>query len=220
MHSPLVGPTTTRALADALADRGWTTSAPDLRGSLSSPQTFAAAAAASQAGRDVDVVIGHSGAGAVLPVIAHEVNAAVTVFVDAVVPDAATIVRTSVGLLALIDQLPAVDGLLPPWHEWWPPEIFARLVPDERLRAAVAAENPMLSRAFYDEPITLPELWWRRPAGFLQLSPAYEEERSRAEQWGWPTGRLEGRHLALLTRPGDVADAVMLLTTAAQQPQR
>ena len=220
MHSPLVGPTTTRALADALTDRGWTSIAPDLRNSLSSPQTFATAASRAAAAADVDVIVGHSGAGAVLPVIADDVNAAVIVFVDAVVPEATTTFQTSDGLLALVDELAAVDGLLPPWHEWWPPEILARLVPDDGLRATVAAENPRLSRAFYDEPVTLPELWWERPAGFLQLSPAYDEERARAEQWAWPTCRFDGQHLDLLTRPDDVADAVVHLATAAQQPHR
>jgi hypothetical protein len=216
VHSPLVGPTTTRALADALADRGWTTVAPDLRDSLRSPQTFAAAA--SRAAGTVEVLVGHSGAGAVLPVIAQDVNAAVTVFVDAVVPEATTTFTPSDRFVALLDQLPVVDGLLPPWHEWWPPEILARLVPDKRLRATVAAENPTLPRAFYEQPVALPELWWRRPAAFVQLSPAYDEERARAEQWGWPTCRLDGQHLDLLTRPGVVADAVAHL--AARRPRQ
>lgn len=183
VHSPLVGPTTTRALADALTDRGWTTVAPDLRDSLSSPQTFAAAA--SRAADNVEVLVGHSGAGAVLPVVAQYVDAAVVVFVDAIVPEATTTFMPSHRLVALLDQLPALDGLLPPWHEWWPPDILARLVPDEGVRAAVAAENPTVSRAFYEEPVALPELWWQRPAGFLQLSPGYDDERARADRWSW-----------------------------------
>jgi hypothetical protein len=108
LHSPLVGPTTTRALAEALADRGWTINAPDLRESLDSPQTYAAAA--SQAADNVGVLVGHSGAGAVLPVIAHDVNAKGTVFVDAIVPEAVARFTPSDGFLPLLDQLPVVDG--------------------------------------------------------------------------------------------------------------
>jgi hypothetical protein len=210
LHSPLVGPTTTRALASALSGHGWTTVAPDLRTSLSSPLTYAAAA--TRAAANVDVLVGHSGAGAMLPVIAHDVEATLTVYVDAIVPEATTTFTTSDQLIALLDQLPIVDGRLPPWHEWWPAEILTQLVPDRRLRDALTAENPRLSRAFYDEPVPLPELWWTRRAGFLQLSPAYDDDRARAEQLGWPTTRIGGQHLDLLSQPGDVADAVVSLT--------
>ena len=41
-------------------------------------------------------------------------------------------------------------------HEWWPPEILARLVPDERMRAVVTVEMPTLPREFYDE-LTRPD---------------------------------------------------------------
>lgn len=216
VHSPLVGPTTTRALADALADRGWTTVAPDLRASLASPPAFATAA--SEAAPHVEVLVGHSGAGAVLPMIADAIDATVTVFVDAIVPQATTTFTPSPAFFVLLDQLTVVDGLLPPWHEWWPPEILARLVPDERVRAVVTVENPRLPRAFYETPIALPERWWQRPAGYIQLSPAYDEERAHAKQLGWPTRQLHGQHLDLLTQPGTVADAVVDLAMAARQP--
>lgn len=218
LHSPLVGPTTTAALADALADRGWTTTAPDLRDSLNSPQAYVAAASGAADG--VEVLVGHSGAGAFLPVIAHHADATITVFIDAVVPEARQTYAPSGGFVALLDQLPVVDGLLPPWHQWWPAETLVRLLPDERVRRAVVEELPRLPRAFYDDPIALPELWWRRPAAFLQLSPAYDEDRVRAEQWGWPTRRLDGQHLDLLTRPDVVADLVTHLVAAARPPHQ
>ena len=47
--------------------------------------------------------------------------------------------------------------------------------------AVVIDEIPRLPRSFYDEAITLPTGWWTRPAAFLQLSPAYDEERKAAE---------------------------------------
>jgi hypothetical protein len=216
LHSPLVGPTTTRALASALSEHGWTTVAPDLRNSLNSPLTYAAAA--TRAAANVDVLVGHSGAGAMLPVIGHDVEATLTVFVDAIVPEATTTFTASDRLIALLDQLPIVDGRLPPWHEWWPAEILTQLVPDRRLREALTAENPRLTRAFYDEPVPLPERWWKRRAGFLQLSPAYDDDRARAEQWGWPTSRIDGQHLDLLSRPGVVADAVVSLTATTRLP--
>ena len=218
VHSPLVGPASTRALADALTDRGWRAIAPDLRSSLNSPQAFAEAA--SNAAFNVDVLVGHSGAGAVLPVIAHDVQADVTVFVDAIVPDATTTYTPTAGFFAMLDQLELLDGRLPPWHKWWPPHILARLIPDEHVRAAVTKENPALSRAFYDKPVALPERWWQRPAGYLQLSPAYHDDRAGAEQLGWPTSQLDGRHLDLVTRPSIVAGEVIDLALTAHPPHR
>ena len=72
------------------------------------------------------MLVGHSGAGAVLPAIADDVGAPGTVFVDAIVPPAATSFMPSLGVLSLLDQLTMVDGLLPPWNRLWPPEVLAR----------------------------------------------------------------------------------------------
>ena len=73
VHSPLVGPATMRPLADAVGALGWTVSVPDLREAVMSPETFASRAAA--AAGAADVVVGHSGAGAVVPVIGEQVGA-------------------------------------------------------------------------------------------------------------------------------------------------
>jgi hypothetical protein len=70
-------------------------------------------------------------------------------------------------------------------------------------------------RSFYDDPVPLPPRWWARPAAFLQLSDAYCDERHRAERWGWPTLRLNGHHLALATRPDEIADHLCRLVDSA-----
>jgi hypothetical protein len=82
----------------------------------------------------------------------------------------------------------------------------------------ISAENPRLRRTFYDEPIHLPERWWRRSAGFLQLSAAYDDDRLRSERWRWPVRRVDGQHLDLLTRPDDVAHAIV--EVAATTPRQ
>ena len=68
LHSPLVGPSTIRPLADALDAVGWSTTVLDLRHSLTSPEAYIATV--ERAVGTVDVIIGHSGAGAFLPTIA------------------------------------------------------------------------------------------------------------------------------------------------------
>jgi hypothetical protein len=206
IHSPLVGPSTVAPLAAALEALGWTTTVPDLRTAIQSPTEFAQRAAHTV--DSADVVIGHSGAGAFLPAVADAMNAAITVFVDAVVPQPGSPFVTSAGLLQLLDTLPVVDGFLPPWHEWWPAGLMVELVPDPILRRRIVDEIPRVPRSFYDAAVPMPLQWWTLPAAYLQLSPGYDEDRCRAETWSWPTIKLTGRHLDLCVRPDLIAEHV------------
>jgi hypothetical protein len=217
IHSPLVGPTTVAPLAAALQALGWTTTVPDLRTANDSPEHYEQRAVA--AADATDIVIGHSGAGPFMPAVAEAMNAAL-VFVDAVVPPPGPLHRSSTRLLQLLDALPVVDGLLPPWHEWWPADLMAELVPDESLQRLIMAEIPRVPRSFFDETMPLPSRWWTRPAGYLRLSPAYDEDRARAQLWGWPTSRLDGRHLDVCVHPELIAEHVSELARRLGQPVR
>ena len=137
---------------------------------MSSPERFAAHAV--EAGAAVDVVIGHSGAGAVLPLVAAAGGWA-TVYIDAVVPPIVPSDADDAPFFALLEHLPTDDGLLPPWDEWWPPGVMADLVPDPAARHDIVAELPRLPRRFYDRAPDLPPCWWEQPAAYLRLSPAY-----------------------------------------------
>jgi hypothetical protein len=196
-------------LASSLVARGWSASVPHLRFDDPSPSRFSELAIAHCS--SADIVIGHSGAGVFLSSIAARVGATSTVYIDAVLPPAHTTFRPTKGFIKFIDTLPTVDGTLPPWPDWWPPEPMTLLVPDEDLRSNIVSECPRLPRSFYDEKINLPAEWWTKPAAYLQLSPTYEDDRRRAERFGWPTARLEGRHLDLAVFPDLVADLVVRL---------
>jgi hypothetical protein len=209
IHSPLVGPSTMTPLAATLRQRGWATTVADLRPAATSPAQFALAATA--VADSVDVVIGHSGAGAFLPPTAASLGGATAVYIDAVVPSATAKFNPSSELLQLLDSLPIVDGMLPPWHTWWPAEVLAELVPDARLRRRITAEIPRVPRSFYDEPVPLPPRWWRQAGVYVQLSPAYGDDCTRAGGWGWPTSQIDGRHLDLCVRPEVVADHIIEL---------
>src|SRR5690349_23506023 len=71
VHPPLLGPAVLRPLADALRARGHVVELPDLRWTVAEaqgwPQRWTAAAAAAG---PVDVVLGFSGAGVILPSVA------------------------------------------------------------------------------------------------------------------------------------------------------
>jgi hypothetical protein len=216
VHSPLVGPATTRPLADALAAHRWTCTVPDLRASTVDPVTFLTAAVAAVPAPDV--VIGHSGAGAMLPAITSQL-AATAIYLDAVVPGAGEWYRPPTVFLDALAALERADGRLAPWHEWWSGDLLAELLPDDDVRSAAASEIPSLPRRFYDVPIPLPAAWSQRPAGYVQLSPAYDDDARRAERHGWPVVRRASHHLDLVGEADSVAADVVALTDRIGRPR-
>ncbi|MGH9272546.1 MAG: hypothetical protein ACRDZ2_14885 [Ilumatobacteraceae bacterium] len=206
IHSPLVGPSTVMPLVAEVAALGVVADAPDLRAAIGSPEIFCQRATDAAAG--VDILIGHSGAGAFLPTIADAANVTTLVFVDAVVPGVGDSFTPSREIAVLLDAVPTVEGLMAPWNEWWPAELLAQLVPDPTQRQQVESEIPQLRRSFYDAAVPLPPRWWTRPAGYLQLSGAYDDELARVANWGWPTARLPGQHLDTCAAPAAVAASV------------
>jgi pimeloyl-ACP methyl ester carboxylesterase len=130
------------------------------------------------------VLVGHSGAGLLLPVIADalDVEVAGLVFVDSRLPPPAG--RSPLGAPEFMDQLRAMatDGLLPTWSRWFGPDAMRELVPDERLRADLEAEMPRLPLSYFEAVVPLPDEWGTRcPCAYLLLSATpYGEERGRS----------------------------------------
>lgn len=154
------------------------------------------------------VLVGHSGAGPHLPALATRV-AGVTgmVLVDALLPHPGrSWSQTVPGALATKLKSEAVDGRLRPWPQWWGEDRMRELLPDDELRAAFVAACPAVPVSAIDEAMPeAPDL----PAVFVQLSDAYTPESAAARERGWPVLTVEAHHLALLTDPEQIADAVL-----------
>jgi hypothetical protein len=206
VHSPLVGPSCWRAVADLAREAGSEVAIPDLTGVATAPPprwrwfADAAAEAARPLPAPVDVVA-HSGAGAMLPAIALRLGArrGAMAFVDAVVPPARGRHVTPPGRRAELDAMTGADGRLPSWFDWWPPEVVEELVPDPAVRAELAAEAPRVPRALYDETVPVPPGWTTWPAVYLQLGEPYDEDAAIARDLGWPVARYDADHLAIRT---------------------
>lgn len=226
LHPPLLGPSVWAPCAAALTAAGHHAVVPDLRPALDPPPgwydhaatlatgSLAAAGAHRAAGaadpRTADlVVVAHSGAGVVLPVVADRTGATAAVFVDALLPGNPASDRFR-GFLA---GLPVTDGRLPRWSDWWGPDAMAELVPDPDLRAAIEAGQPRLPLAFWDERVPVPVSWPPPRVGYLRLSPAYDTEAAGATDRGWPVRTLPGEHLDLANRPAAVAAEIITLAT-------
>lgn len=216
VHSPLVGPSSWRPIDEVARSRGFDVICPDLTGVADADtpqwQHLVDMSVRSVVGRSDLVVVGHSGAGAVLPPIAERLGDRLRalVFVDAVVPPAEGEHRTSQGLLDLLDDK-AVDGRLPKWLDWWPPEVVAELMPSPEHHAEVRADMPELHRSFYDDPIPMPSGWTTGPCAFLKLSTAYDSEYSHVGGLGWPRANVDGNHLSIFGDPAAVLDAIETL---------
>jgi hypothetical protein len=201
VHSPLVGRETWEPVAAELAGRGWPVAVPDLTGTVPAGPPYAtrqaeviARSAASQptvlAGQttvlagQTTVLIGHSGAGPLLAAAG-----------------------------ARIDQVSGyifVDAALPIPGQTWLETVPAELIADPGVRRRFAAGCPRLPLAMFTE-VHPPAPWSAAPGAYLQLSDGYDDEAARARQLGWPLAKRLSHHLAMLTEPSLVVEALLQL---------
>lgn len=216
VHSPFLGPASLLPLAAQLDAAGATAHVPDLRSAVTDEPvhqrliTEFVSALRTAAAPSPLVLVGHSGAGPLLPAFAdatdHPVGA--LTYLDAELPTPGHSWEESAPS-ELVQQLRsrARDSRLPPWHRWFDPALLAGLVPNSALRQALIDEEPEVSAAFLTE--TRPEMDWAGQAGYIQLSPPYAPAAAQAADRGWPVCRLEAHHLAPLTQPSMLADALL-----------
>jgi pimeloyl-ACP methyl ester carboxylesterase len=220
VHSPLVGPNTWSPVARELERRGHRAVVPSLLAPAGAPprdwrHDVEAARAAVRTLSEPIVLVGHSGGGLLLPVIADAVAAPISalIFVDSGVP--ARTGETPRVPPTFLDQLRtlAVDGMLPPWSSWFGEEAMRKLVADEALRAALAREMPSLPLAYLEQRIPSPAGWDRLPCAYLLLSDAYREAADEARERGWRVEEIAGaQHLHIAVAPEAVTDALIRLS--------
>jgi hypothetical protein len=83
------------------------------------------------------------------------------------------------------------------------------LVPDSEQRAAVVADLPAIPLSYFYESVRMPEGWAGIEGAYILFSDLYRSEAIRAGSYGWPVRELPGAHLDIVTRPGEVADALL-----------
>jgi pimeloyl-ACP methyl ester carboxylesterase len=219
VHSPLVGPTSWSPVARELERRERAAVLPSLLGVADSPEPQwrhvpeAVRSATSGLHRRV-VLVGHSGAGLLLPVIADALDneVAALIFVDSFLPPPAG--RLPLGPPAFMEQLRpmATAGALPPWSRWFGADAMRQLVPDERLRADLEAEMPSLPLSYFEADVPMPDEWRNRwPCAYLLLSASpYGPSAAEARDNGWPVIEIHGvQHLAIATNPIAVTGALL-----------
>jgi hypothetical protein len=147
IHGPPVGPATWQWVAESLTLAGHDVVVPDLRQAAVSGHAAAVVRDAVAAClSDTDVVVGHSGAGLLLPSIVNSLSMPVRprlVFVDAAIPDCEGEARLGPAVVDLLRPL-AVNGVLPPWSVWWgePRGGLNRVIPTVRCEPTWKPSSP------------------------------------------------------------------------------
>ena len=221
VHSPLVGPGTWAPVAAELRRRGFDVVVPSLETGVRPGTPYwrqhadAAARGLHQAPPDrPPVLVGHSGAGPLLPAIRLAAGRPVAayIFVDAGIPrDGAS----RLDLMALEDpqfgeqlRLYLVSGgRFPEWKE----ADLRELIPVTDLRNGLVDELHPRPLQFFAEPIPVFDGWPDAPCGYLQFSSAYAQPAAWAREAGWAYRAMEAGHFHMLVDPAAVADALVEL---------
>jgi pimeloyl-ACP methyl ester carboxylesterase len=230
VHSPLVGPMTWRLVSDELRRRGEEVLVPALTDSEETVAPYwqqhadsvARALEATPAERPL-ILVGHSGAGPLLPAIRRRSGRPVTayLFVDAGIPQDGA---SRLDLLAWespewteeFRQALTEGARFPTWVE----EQLREVIPDVELRRELVAELRPRALPFFKEPIPLFRGWPDAPCAYLQFSSTYAPYAEYARQQGWPVRELEAGHFHMLVEPETVTDVLVELVGETRDPRR
>lgn len=226
-HSPLTGPAAWGGLPDVLRGMGHEVVVVEVTDDDAPPYAarYVARAALQVAAADPGgpvVLVGHSGAGYLLPQLGAARRSArrpVTgyVFVDAGVPHGRQATRLSLmreedpGAADEVEELLAHGGSFPSWTD----EDLRGRVPDDTRRAALVASLRPRGLDFFTETLPFPGDWPDAPCGFLRLSESYAVPARVARSRGWPVVErdLPGGHFAPCTAPVELAHSLEELLT-------
>ena len=222
VHRPLLGPAFWEPASAQLRAGDETVIVPDLRPSLSVEGNYASRQAEIVA-NEVDlgpvVLVGHSAAGPVLPLVAERlagqgVATTGSVFVDAGLPHPN---KSELDVLPppAVEHLQALttDGWLPPWTSWWSADQLEALVPEAQSRVELIAGCRAIPASLSSEVFPPVDEQRMGTLAYIRLSSVYEAAADEADQAGWVVVRLDSHHLGLLTDPTPVVDALQAIIT-------
>lgn len=163
------------------------------------------------------ILVAHSGAGPLLPLVRARLGAGVVagyLFVDAGVPEQTAsrlaMLRESDHAPELADQLEAhlaAGGRFPAWRD----ADLRAILPDDDARRTVLGELRPRAEAFWREALPVQAGWPDAPAAYLLFSTPYAATAERVRRQGWPLRHLAAGHFHMLVDPSTVADALLAL---------
>lgn len=224
IHSPLVDALTWKLVADDLRQRGQIARVPTLNDTTDSKQpywqqhAFSVSQALVEVPKNIPMIlVAHSGAGPLLPAMRQSIPNPIHayVFVDGGIPRNNA---TRLELMNLEDAQWAQDfqthleggGRFPTWSS----DELAAIIPDQQTREQLVAELRPRGLDFFSEPMPVFDGWPDAPCAYIQLSNAYDWDAVQAQEWGWPTFKIDAGHFHMLVEPVEVTN---LILTAVNQ---
>lgn len=219
LHSPLVGPFTWQLVHAEMKKRGIEAITPTLVDHPNSIQPYWQQHAESFARKlalipqDQNMVlVAHSGAGPLLPIIrnsmSHPIHA--YVFVDAGIP---------------LDNLSRLELMRLEDSEWadqfhrslmqgekfptWNEEDLREVIPDEDLRRKMVPEINPRALNFFIEPIPVFSSWPDAPCAYIKFSESYEWDFKQAKRANWLVHEVNAGHFHMLVDPLAVTDMLV-----------
>lgn len=154
------------------------------------------------------LMVGHSGAGALLPALGQKLTAKGYIFVDAVLlfEPASRLELLAAENAEMAESFEVhlkAGGHFPNWSD----EQLQGLIPDADLRQRLLMDIRPRTLPFFTERIDPPNDWDKSPlrCGYIKLSDSYTYYASQAEARGWSVLRRESHHFAMLTEPAAIA---------------
>lgn len=224
IHSPLVGPLTWQLIHDEMHKRGIESTVPTLSDHPNSALPYwrqhaeAAASDLAQTPQDRSVVlVAHSGAGPLMPIIRQSVERSIKgyVFVDAGIPRDG---MSRMDLMSLEDpewaeqfhQMLLQGGRFPDWNE----NDLQEAIPNHVLRQRMASEINPRPLSFFTEPIPVFDGWPDAPCAYIKFSASYNWDFEQAKQAGWFVREVDAGHFHMLVDPSLVTNEIV---NAAQE---
>ncbi|QBD75478.1 alpha/beta hydrolase [Ktedonosporobacter rubrisoli] len=221
VHSPLVGPFSWSLVAEHLQNAGFSVLVPTLTDSGITPPAYWQQYAASlqQALAPIPqerplILIGHSGAGYFLPVLAQATHHPIKayIFADAGLPhpdqsQLDELQNKAPAIAQQLRQLLTQGASFPDWKF----EEMGEIVPDENTRRLLLAEMQPRSFDYFAEVMPSVPGWPDAPCAYLLFTQSYLPYFEQAHSAGWPCRRLEAQHFHMLVDPVSVSTALVEL---------
>ncbi len=215
IHSPLVGPGTWLPVVQSLEQRSVTVLVPRLAddGDTTAPywRQHAEAVARELSSVPADrplILVGHSGAGLLLPAIRARVPNPIAgyIFIDAGLP------RDGMSRLAEIEESIPEDAAGFREHleagrcfPMWTDEQLSDIIPDVQRRHDLLEELSPRPLSFFTEPIPVFAGWPDAPCAYIKLSDGYGRAAEAAQRASWACSAIDAGHFHLLVDPVEVA---------------
>lgn len=218
-----MGPMTWSLVAENLRARGFEAVAPALQHDDDADTPFwlqhARAAADAFRATPVDravVLVGHSGAGQLLPAIRHEARRPVAayVFVDAGLPKPGPRLGSS-DFAKYLRDLYARGERFPNWTD----ADLQGSVPNAALRRGILTSLRPQPWSFWVEPVPVFRGWPDAPCAYMRFgrNPAYEDAAAEARRIGWPLAELSRNHFHMLVDPEAVTESLLGLARVVRR---